>query len=62
MDTLANYKKYQVGTRVHHKSFGDGVVTIGVTDPKSAFITIKFDTVGSKTLSLKFAPLTIIGS
>lgn len=61
-EKLNEYKKFKVGTRVHHKSFGDGVVTVAVTDPKSAFITIKFDIAGSKTLSLKFAPLTIIGS
>lgn len=54
------YKQFKLGTKVSHKSFGDGVVIVEVTDFASAFVTIKFDTVGVKTLSLKFAPLTII--
>ena len=58
---LNEYKKYKKGTIVSHKSFGRGVVTLEVTDMTNAFVTIKFDTVGIKTLSLKFAPLTIIG-
>ena len=37
-----------------HKSFGRGVVVVGVTDASSGFVTIKFDSVGNKTLSLKF--------
>ena len=43
-----------------HKSLGRGVVVVGVTDASSGFVTIKFDSVGNKTLSLKFAPLTIV--
>lgn len=54
------YRQFKVGTKVTHKSFGVGEVIVAVTDFSSAFITIKFDTVGVKTLSLKFAPLTII--
>ena len=53
-ELLYSYKK---GDRVHHKSFGDGIVTIPVTDPRTGFITVKFDKFGNKTLSLKFAPL-----
>ncbi len=59
-EKLNEYKKYKVGTIVTHKSFGRGVVTVAVTDPSSGFVTIKFDNVGIKTLSLKFAPLTIV--
>ena len=58
--TLNEFKKYKVGTIVMHKSFGRGVVVVGVTDASSGFVTIKFDSVGNKTLSLKFAPLTIV--
>ena len=58
--TLNEFKKYKVGTIVMHKSFGRGVVVVGVTDMNSGFVTVKFDTVGNKTLSLKFAPLTIV--
>lgn len=59
-EKLNEYRKYKVGTVVTHKSFGRGVVTVAVTDPSSGFVTIKFDNVGVKTLSLKFAPLTIV--
>ena len=58
--TINEFKKYKVGTIVMHKSFGRGVITVGVTDVSSGFVTVKFDSVGSKTLSLKFAPLTIV--
>ncbi|MBP3630492.1 MAG: ATP-binding domain-containing protein, partial [Clostridia bacterium] len=59
-EKMNEYKKFKVGTVVSHKSFGKGVVTVAVTDPSSGFVTIKFDNVGIKTLSLKFAPLTIV--
>lgn len=58
--TINEYRKYKVGTVVMHKSFGRGVVMVGVTDAISGFVTVKFDSVGSKTLSLKFAPLSIM--
>lgn len=58
--TINEFKKYKVGTIVMHKSFGRGIITVGVTDLSSGFVTVKFDSVGSKTLSLKFAPLTIV--
>ncbi|MEG1581773.1 MAG: UvrD-helicase domain-containing protein [Clostridia bacterium] len=51
---------FKIGTKVKHPHFGIGEVTIPVTDFISSFITIKFETVGIKTLSLKFAPLEII--
>lgn len=56
----ADYSKYKKGTRVRHQHFGDGTVTLGVTDFASAFVTIQFDKVGNKTLSLKYANLEII--
>lgn len=61
-EKIQEYSAYKLGTIVQHKSFGRGVVTVPATDMQSAFITIKFDTVGVKTLSLKFAPLTILES
>lgn len=54
------FAKFKKGTKVHHEHFGDGVVTLGVTDFASAFVTINFEKVGIKTLSLKYAKLTII--
>lgn len=56
----ASFSSYKTGTRVRHEHFGEGVVTLGVTDFIGGFVTVKFDTVGIKTLSLKFAKLEII--
>lgn len=56
----STYSKFKTGVKVKHPSFGEGVVTLGVTDFASAFVTIKFDSVGIKTLSLKYANLEII--
>ena len=56
----SDYSKYKTGIKVKHAHFGEGIVTLGVTDFASAFVTIKFDSVGIKTLSLKYANLEII--
>ena len=58
----ADFDKFKKGTRVRHEHFGEGEVTLGVTDFASAFITIKFEKVGIKTLSLKYAKLEIISN
>lgn len=58
--TAADLNKFKKGTKVRHSHFGDGVVTLGVTDFASAFVTIQFEKVGNKTLSLKYAKLEII--
>ena len=55
-----NYSAYKRGTRVRHPHFGEGVVTIEVTDFAGGFVTVNFESVGSKTLSLKYAKLEII--
>ncbi len=55
-----DYSLYKKGTVVKHPHFGTGIVTVEVTDFSAAFITIKFDTVGIKTLSLKYADLEIL--
>ena len=47
-------------TRVRQPHFGEGVVTIEVTDFAGGFVTVNFESVGSKTLSLKYAKLEII--
>ena len=54
------YNKYKTGRKVRHQHFGEGIITLGITDFASAFVTVKFDTVGIKTLSLKYANLEII--
>ena len=56
----SDYSKYKTGKKVKHPHFGEGTITLGVTDFASAFVTIKFDSVGIKTLSLKYANLEII--
>ena len=57
---IADYSKYKKGTKVKHNHFGIGEITLGVTDFTSAFVTIKFESVGIKTLSLKYANLEIV--
>lgn len=58
--TNLNFSAFKRGTKVKHPHFGNGVVTVEVTDFSAGFVTIKFDTVGIKTLSLKYANLEII--
>ena len=55
-----DYSKYTKGTKVRHPHFGVGEITLEVTDFAAAFVTIKFESVGIKTLSLKYANLEII--
>ena len=56
----ADYSKFTKGTKVRHPHFGVGEITVEVTDFASGFVTIKFESVGIKTLSLKYASLEII--
>ena len=58
--TPADFAKYKRGTKVLHSHFGEGIVTVGVTDFASAFVTVNFEKAGIKTLSLKYAKLEII--
>ncbi len=58
--SASDFAKFKKGTRVSHHHFGEGTITLGVTDFTSAFVTINFDKVGIKTLSLKYAKLEII--
>ena len=55
-----NFSDFKKGTRVLHPHFGEGVVIIPVTDFASGYITVRFDSVGMKNLSLKYADLKII--
>ena len=55
-----SFAAFKRGTKVRHPHFGEGVVTVEVTDFSAGFVTIKFDSVGIKTLSLKYANLEII--
>lgn len=51
---------FKKGTIVNHPHFGRGEVIVEVTDFSAGFVTIKFDSVGIKTLSLKYANLEIV--
>ena len=51
---------FTVGTRVVHPKFGSGVVIDNRNINSNKTITINFDIVGNKTLSLDYAPLQII--
>lgn len=55
-----NFSSYKRGTKVVHPHFGVGIITIEVTDFTGGFVTVDFESVGSKTLSLKYAKLEII--
>ena len=54
---LSDFKR---GTKVSHPHFGEGEVIVEVTDFSGAYVTIRFESVGIKTLSLKYADLTIL--
>jgi len=56
----SKYKEFTRGTIVMHPNLGKGEVVLPVTDMNNAYITIKFESCGNKTLSLKFANLTIV--
>lgn len=49
------------GMRIEHSRFGKGTITVIDTDTTDARIEVKFDTVGSKKLLLKFARFKILG-
>jgi len=57
---IQEYSKFRTGVKVKHNHFGVGTITLGVKDFASAFVTINFESVGIKTLSLKYANLEII--
>lgn len=53
-------KKYVIGTKVFHKKFGQGVITELVAEASGLCAQINFESRGSMTLSLSYAPLEII--
>lgn len=56
---LATFDQIKSGVRVYHKNFGYGIVQSVSGDPADARAVVAFDTVGTKTLLLKFAKLII---
>lgn len=57
--TLATNDQIQPGVRVYHTSFGYGTVQSTENKNNDARAVVVFDTVGTKTLMLKFAKLII---
>ncbi len=51
---------YSVGMRVNHKKFGDGMILSTSKMGNDMLLEIAFDTVGTKKLMAKIAPLTIL--
>lgn len=49
--------KIQVGAKVVHPKFGDGVITEVTPNSSNHAVKIKFDVVGEKMLSLEYAPI-----
>ena len=52
--------KYQVGVRIFHKKFGEGIITKTEPEGGDLKVDINFDKVGHKRLMAKFAKLEII--
>ena len=52
--------KYQVGQRVYHKKFGEGVITKLEREDDDLKVDLQFDKVGHKRLMAKFAGLEIL--
>ena len=52
--------KYFVGARVSHPKFGNGTITSNQGIAVTKCVSINFDGIGIKTLSVEYAPITIV--
>lgn len=52
--------EYAVGVRVTHPKFGNGVITSNEGIAITKCVSIEFETVGRKTLSVEYAPISIV--
>ena len=59
-DEGLDLSKYQVGQRVYHKKFGEGVITKLEKEDDDIKVDLEFDKVGHKRLMAKFAGLEIL--
>lgn len=59
-DEGIDLSKYQVGQRVYHKKFGEGVITKLEKEDDDIKVDLEFDKVGHKRLMAKFAGLEIL--
>ena len=55
-----NLESFQVGTKVFHKKFGEGIITKTEPEDNDLKVDIEFEKVGNKRLMAKFANLEII--
>lgn len=53
----ANFAKFEIGDRIHHRLFGDGVVIDCSTSDDDQEITVAFTTAGIKKLLVSLAPI-----
>jgi DNA helicase-2/ATP-dependent DNA helicase PcrA len=53
-------KGFEVGRRVNHSHYGEGVIVSISGSGNSKMVDVKFDDVGLKSLLLDFAPLSLI--
>ena len=57
----ANYSGYRIGVKVRHVKFGVGTVIMVKGQGESIVVDVAFMGIGIKSLSVKYAPLEIIG-
>lgn len=55
-----NLEKYQVGVKVYHKKFGEGVISLIEPEEDDLKVDIDFEKVGHKRLMAKYAGLEVI--
>jgi len=55
-----DYSLFTKGTQVFHSTFGVGTITEDSQLSKSKIVTVTFNMLGAKTLSLEYAPLKIM--
>lgn len=60
-ESKVDLSQYQEGQRVHHKKFGDGIITKLEKEGDDVKVDIEFDKAGHKRLMAQFANLEIIG-
>lgn len=58
--TQKDFSLFKKGTKVFHSTFGVGIITDDSDLENSKMVTVTFDVLGAKKLSLEYAPLQIM--
>ena len=58
--TEVNLQQYQVGVKVYHKKFGEGIISTVEAEEDDLKVDIDFEKVGHKRLMAKYAGLEVI--